>query len=971
MAFVVVQHLDPNHKSIICELLQRVIPLEVQQITDHMLIMPNQVYVIPPAYDLTILNGALLLLDRVEQEGLQLPIDCFFRSLATDKKEHSIAVILSGMGSDGALGLRTIKDKAGAVFVQNPETAKFDSMPRSAIDTGLVDVVAPADELMTKIVSYVNKVPLPIKDNDKNTNDIEKVMALLRAHTGHDFSLYKKTTVNRRIERRMALHQLSNIADYVRYLRSNSQENELLLKELLIGVTNFFRDNTVWEQLQTEIIPSLLSQHPEGGTLRAWIPACSTGEEAYTLAIVFQEAFKKFNSPKHFDLQIFATDLDLEAVNKARIGIYPNSISADISKELLDRYFVQIEGGYQIGQEARENIIFAQQNLVMDPPFTKLDIISCRNLLIYLEPDLQQKLFPLFHYSLSPSGVLVLGTSETVGNEESLFTLIKGKQRIYKRRETTPSFNVMKFPINETNSYLHELTTEKNVPDKSQSPDELNLEKLLQSLLQKHFTPTALLTTKKADIIYINGKTGKYLEPAVGKINNNLFSMAREGLAAPLNEVFNRAVRLNKKLALRNIEIGTNGETLQVDVTVEPLEHTKTQSPMVLVLFTVSTMPVEPIKKGAKGSQAKEHTDEMEKLKHVLLLGREELRLTTNEMQIAQENLKSTNEELQSTNEEFQSTNEELTTSKEEMQSMNEELRAVNHELNIKVIELSQTRDDLKNLLNSTNIATLFLDNDLNVRRFTPETLNIFKLIPSDVGRPITDLVSSLIYPNLGDDTDEVLRSLMFHEEEVTTHDGRWYIVRIMPYRTQKNLIDGVVITFSNNTINRTASIAMAQSESRFRLLFENSFNAVAYKSIIMKGDKAVDFNYLEVNNAYASITGLHEVIGKKGSEVIPNILQSNDDFMAVCGRVAMSGKSEKIEYYVKVTKQWFVCSMYSQEQDLIVCVTENITDKRLNITTVDEVKTILDQRESTSAAELSKILIKVQDALDSLIILE
>ena len=447
--------------------------------------------------------------------------------------------------------------------------------------------------------------------------------------------------------------------------------------------------------------------------------------------------------------------------------------------------------------------------------------------------------------------------------------------------------------------------------------------------------------------------------------------MAREGLAAPLNEVFNRAVRLNKKLALKNIEVGTNGSTFQVDVTVEPLENTAAKSPMVLVLFTVSTIPVESIKKWTKGSQAKAHTDEMERLKHVLLLGREELRLTTNEMQLAQENLKSTNEELQSTNEEFQSTNEELTTSKEEMQSMNEELRAVNYELNSKVIELSQARDDLKNLLNSTNIATLFLDNNLNVRRFTPETINIFKLIPSDVGRPITDLVSSLIYPNLSKNTDEVLRSLAFHEEEVTTDDGRWYIVRIMPYRTQKNLIDGVVITFSDNTINRNASIAMTRSESRFRLLFENSPNAVAYKNIIMEGDKAVDFNYLEVNNAYAGITGLHEVIGKKGSDVIPNILQSNGEFMAACGRVAMSGKPEKIEYYVKTTKQWFVCSMYSQEQDLFVCVTENITDKKQNIATVDEVKTILANRDNKSTAELNKMLIKVQDALDNLIILE
>lgn len=971
MAFVVVQHLDPNHNNILCELLQRMTPLDVQQITDHMVIIPNHVYVIPPAYDLTILNGILILLARVNPLTLQLPIDYFFTSLAADRREHSIAVILSGMGSDGTLGLRSIKDKGGTVFVQSPDTAEFDSMPQNAIDTGLVDAVAPADELMSYIVNYVNKVPLSIEDNNKNKEDIEKVMVLLRAHTGQDFSLYKKTTINRRVERRMALHQLSNIPDYVRYLRTNPQENEFLLKELLIGVTNFFRDNTVWEQLKNEIIPSIFSEYPEGGTLRAWVPACSTGEEAYTLAIVFQEAFKEFNSTKHFELQIFATDLDIEAVNKARTGIYSSSIRADIPKELLDLYFVKIDGGYQIGQQARENVIFAQQNLVMDPPFTKLDIISCRNLLIYLEPELQKKLFPLFHYSLKPSGVLVLGTSETIGNEESLFTLLKGKQRIYKRRETSQPFNVMKFPVNEVNNYFHESTLDKSVPVKPQDAGTMNLDNLLQSLLQENFTPAALLTTEKADIIYINGKTGKYLEPSVGKVNYNLFSMAREGLAAPLNEIFNRAVRLKKKLDLKNVEVDTNGQIILVDVMVQPLLDSTTLGPMVLVMFTTPIIPISPIKTSFKGDIAKEHCDEIETLKRVLSQGREELRLTTNEMQVAQENLKSTNEELQSTNEEFQSTNEELTTSKEEMQSMNEELRAVNHELNIKVNELSQARDDLKNLLNSTSIATLFLDNDLKVRRFTPETIKIFKLIPSDVGRPITDLVSSLIYPKLSEHTAQVLQSLIFHEEEVMTHDGRWYIVRIMPYRTQETLIDGVVITFSDNTINRNASIAMTLSESRFRLLFENSSHAVAYKNIIMEGDKAVDFKYLEVNNAYADITGLHKVAGKKGSEVVPNILQSNTEFMVACGRVAMSGKSEKFEYYVKKTGQWFACSMYSQEQGLFVCVTENITDKKQNVSTLNDVKMMLTQGDSTSAEAMKKMLVNVQDTLEKLLILE
>jgi two-component system CheB/CheR fusion protein len=968
MAFVVVHHLDSDHKDMMCDLLQRVTSLKVQQITDRMVVKPNHVYVIPPSYDLTILNGVLLLLSRAEPQGLHLPIDYFFHSLAADKKEHSIAVILSGMGSDGTLGLRAVKDQAGAVFVQKPVTAKFDGMPQSAINSGGADVVAPAEELMEKIINHVYHWPHPVEDITKVQANIEKIMAILRSHSGHDFSHYKQRTIHRRIERRMVLHQFSDMGDYIHYLRTTPQENELLFKELLIGVTNFFRDNEVWKQLKTEVIPSLLSQHPDGGTLRAWVPACSTGEEAYTLAMVFNEALKQVNSNKHFNLQIFATDLNNEAIIKARTAFYPKSISVDISKELLDRYFEQIGEGYQIRKEVRDMVIFAQQSLIIDPPFTKLDIISCRNLLIYLEPNLQNTLFPLFHYSLNSSGVLVLGTSENIGNNDTLFAPLISKQRIYKRRETLQSVSAITFPVIDLVNHSNEQVLEKLVPIKNQGEHDLNLEKLIHSLLDEHFNPAALLTTKQGDIIFINGKTGNYLEPAAGKVNHNLFAMSREGLAVPLLEVFNRAVCQKKKLDVRNIKVDISGNPKQIDVSVQPLIHATGLRDMVLVLFTVSAMQ---IKTQSRGNRAKEHPNEIGKLNQALQQAKEELQITTNEMQCTQENLKSANEELQSMNEELQSTNEEQTSSKEELQSMNEELQTINHELNFKVSELSEASDDMKNLINSTNIATLFLDKNLNVRRFTTETFKIFKLISSDIGRPITDLVSSLIYPKLADDAREVLRSLIFHQEEVTTHDGRWYIVRIMPYRTQDNYIDGLVITFNDSTINRIASIAMTQSESRFRLLFENSSDAVAYKSIIIEGDKAVDFNYLEVNNAYSSITDLHEVVGKKGSELIPNILQSNTEFMAVCSRVAMSGKPEKIEYYVEKTNKWFVASMYSQEQGLFVCVTIDITDQKRNIKAINDIKMMLEQEKNTSNPKLKTVLINVQDKLDKLLKLD
>jgi len=825
MAFVVVQHLDPNHKGMLCELLQRATPMPVQQITERMPVQPNQVHVIPPGFDLSILHGVLHLLEPAEPRGLRLPIDYFLRSLAQDQKERSIGVILSGMGSDGTLGLRAIKEQGGAAFVQTAASAKFDGMPRSAMDAGLVDVVAPAEELAAKIIRYVQHVPLlavhshdvALAVADTDQSGLEKVVVLLRAQTGHDFSLYKKTTIYRRIERRMALHQLGKIADYVRYLRANPQEADLLFKELLIGVTNFFRDPELWEQLKTDVIPALLTEHPEGGTLRAWVPACSTGEEAYTLAMVFREALELVRPPVHYALQVFATDLDSAAIDKARAGVYPSSISADVPEALLRRYFVQDNGGYRVGKDVREMVIFAPQNLVMDPPFTKLDLLTCRNLLIYLEAGLQKKLLPLFHYSLNPGGVLVLGSAETVGSATELFASVPGKTRIYHRRETPLRADLLEFPAAFAGRRVAEQPLGKLLAALPPGASAPNLQALTDSLLLQRFAPVAVLATDKGDIVYISGKTGSYLEPAAGKVNHNLFAMARTGLAAPLSEAFGRAVRQGVAVELKGITVGTNGGTRVVDVSVQPLAEPTALRGMMLVVFVDVLAAPASTKAPSKAQQASAQASQTTALAHELQQAREELQTTREEMQTSQEELKSTNEELQSTNEELQSTNEELTTSKEEMQSMNEELQTVNHELNAKVNELSQASDDMKNLLNSTDIATLFLDSKLKVRRFTTRATSIFKLIAGDAGRPITDLVSTLDYPALVDDAHEVLRSLVFHEVQVSAKDGRWFAARTMPYRTQDNRIDGVVITFTDISVAKALEATLREAKEVLR----------------------------------------------------------------------------------------------------------------------------------------------------------
>jgi two-component system CheB/CheR fusion protein len=817
MAFVIVQHLDPTHKGIMVELLQRATRLPVVQVRDRQKVAAERVYVIPPNKDLSILHGVLHLLNPAAPRGLRLPIDFFFRSLADDCQTRCIGVILSGMGSDGTLGLRAIKEKAGAVFVQAPASAKFDSMPRSAIDAGLADVVAPVEELPGRIIDYLKHAPLAAKPDpsreSKTQSALEKVFILLRTQTGHDFSLYKKSTIYRRVERRMGLHQIGKIATYVRFLRENPQEIELLFKELLIGVTSFFRDSPAWEQLKDLAIPALLAAYPKGGVLRAWAAGCSTGEEAYSLAMIFKEALEQAKPSRNFSLQVFATDLDRDAIDRARAGVYPANIAADVSPERLRRFFAQDETGYRVGKEIRETVVFAPQNVIMDPPFTKLDLLICRNLLIYLDPAIQKKLIPLFHYSLNPGGVLFLGSAETIGTFTNLFAPLAGKARFYRRLDSALRAESVEFP----SSFFPDLPDAAPAQLQARAPI-ANLQSLADQVLLQHYCPAAVLTNDKGDILYISGRTGKYLEPAAGKANWNIFAMAREGLRYVLNNVFQKALRQKSPAGLKGVKVGTNGGVQAADITVQPLSEPAALQGMVMVVFADAATPPEP-KAAGKPPRASARSDSLSALERELQQAREETQTCREEMQTSQEELKSTNEELQSTNEELQSTNEELTTSKEEMQSLNEELQTVNHELQAKLDELSRANNDMKNLLNSTDIATLFLDDALNVRRFTTQTASIIKLIAGDAGRPITDIASDLDYPGLVADAREVLRTLVFIEKQVATRDGRWFLVRIMPYRTLENRIDGVVITFSNNTAAKTLEIqlkqALAEAEKR------------------------------------------------------------------------------------------------------------------------------------------------------------
>ncbi len=792
MAFVVVQHLDPNHVGMMPELLQRTTQMKVSQATDNQPIQINQVYVIPPNKSLSILNGHLLLMEPIESRGLRLPIDVFFHSLANDQNENAVGIILSGMGSDGSMGLASIKEKNGITMVQDPSTAKFDGMPKSALHAVHVDIMAPANELPARLISIIKHIPNLTHQAEldvKTQSNLNKVILLLKSQTGHDFSLYKKNTLYRRIERRMIVHQIDKITFYIRYLQENPTELDILFKELLIGVTNFFRDPAVWLKLQQEILPEIINKTPNNSSLRGWISGCSTGEEAFSFAISFKEALEKAGEGKNISLQIFATDIDSDAVDKARKSFYPQSIIADVPAGLLIKYFTKTENGYQINTNIREMVVFAPHNMIKDPPFTKLDFLLCRNVLIYMESELQRKLINLFHYCLNNDGILLLGSAENDSSQGKLFVSLDQKLKLFKRAFYNIKTELLEIPSSFTTSSKKSLNEMK--PIKSSD----NLQALADQLVLQNYAPPSVLINSEGDILYITGRTGKYLEPAAGKANMNIYAMAREGLRNELPGAIRKAKESFAAVKIQNIKIGTNGGTQTVELTLHQIEKPESIKGTIMIVFSDVT-EIQKIASKRSGKNKSPISTREQQLELELQRVQEELQTIREEMQTTQEELKSTNEEMQSTNEELQSTNEELTTSKEEKQSLNEELQTVNIELQSKIADFMVASNDMKNLLNSTDIATLFLDKELNIRRYTDQLTELFKLRHSDIGRPFTDMVTNLQYPKLINDTHEVLRTLVFKETAIQSNDARWYRVRIMPYRTADDHIDGLVITF-------------------------------------------------------------------------------------------------------------------------------------------------------------------------------
>ncbi len=827
MAFVLIQHLDPTHASNMVELLRRYTPMPVHEATENIKLEPDHVYMIPPNRNMTITDRTLQLMEAVERPGIMHSIDLFFRSLANDLKEKAICIILSGTGSDGSLGAKAVKAELGMVMVQDPDTAAYDGMPRAAIASGVADFVLPAEGMAKQLVEYVQKSygkrAVRRREVEKDSTSLATILSLIRARTKHDFTGYKQSTINRRIERRMGINQIDNISQYLKYLREHQGEVEALVKDFLINVTSFFRDPEAFTILKTHVM-KLLDNKPDGSELRAWAPGCSTGEEAYSLAMLLEEAMDEAH--KYCQLQVFGTDLDHDAINLARNGTYPASIAGDVGESRLKRFFTRMDDQLQIKRELREKLVFAVQDIIADPPFTRMDMISARNLLIYFDADLQKRLIPMFHYALVQNGILFLGTAETVGEFAELFTPVDRRWKIYRAEAKARH---VPFPLSAPEVWHEGEEGERTEKYKVAHPA-LPARSLQEVMLEA--MPASVLLDGSYQVIYSHGDTRRYMGLPEGRPNTIILELLAPELRASLASALHEAVSQKREVVREGVRVKVNGDTHPIRMTATPVPSTRPGEPQGRIIVTFQDMPkakFSPKKGGLPDGRVTE-------LEQELQFTKETLRSTIEELETANEELRSANEEYQSTNEELQSTNEELETSREELQSVNEELSTVNTEHQAKIEELSTSNDDMKNLLNTMPIATLYLDNEMRIKRFTPAATAIFNLISTDVDRPIGHITSQIGDYDIERDVRKVLDTLVVVDRMVRSKDGKWYSTRIMPYRTSDNAIAGVVVTFADATERQQSEETLARAADQLARM-ENILNSISDALFVIDRD--------------------------------------------------------------------------------------------------------------------------------------
>jgi two-component system CheB/CheR fusion protein len=831
MAYVLVPHLDPDHQSVLTEILSRFTKIPVDEVMDGMPVERDRIYVIPPNKTMGIDGGKFVLVERDHAHSPHLPIDYFFAALANDRGDQAIGIILSGTASDGTQGCIAIKVAGGITFAQDEKSSKYFDMPGNAIRGGSIDFVLNPKDIAQELArisrrTHADRISAGSLDPDVTgpPSDLDALFSLLQKSMGVDFRHYKQTTLQRRIKRRMVLHHLLRLKDYLRYIESSPTELDALYRDLLIHVTEFFRDEGAFDALRNKILPSILQDRkPEDGPLRVWIPGCSTGQEVYSLAMILLEflwAYEKRGKSPTIPLmpvQIFATDISDFALDRARSGVYAANEASGISKERLNRFFVRHDGGYQIHKSVREMCVFARQNVVKDPPFSNLDLISCRNLLIYFGPILQKRAIPTFYYALKPRGYLMLGPSESLGSFEDLFTLIDKKHKIYQKKRSTARVAT------------HFIGPEYSVPrlEPTHTPKIMDagfdVDREVERILAHRFVPGSIVVNSEMEIVQFRGKVGPFLEPASGHPTFSLSKMAREDLQVDLRDALTRAKKEKGPVRKEGLRITSNGGTREIDLEVIPLRGQSAGDRLYIIAFQDAVRSISPAAAGSRGlerqSEKGRASRELARSKHEMDHLREQLRTLIDEHETTLEEFKSANAEILSANEELQSTNEELETTKEELQSSNEELSTLNEELQNSNAELTLANNDQLNLMTNVNLPVVMVGNDLRIRRFTPPAEKLLNLLPGDVGRRLGEIRSNFEPDDLEQVARTTIENAVFQEREVRLKDGPWYQLRVRPYKTWEDKIEGAVLSFQDidnlkRTLEHTRTFAEALIEN-------------------------------------------------------------------------------------------------------------------------------------------------------------